>query len=368
MNFSDDDDFNLFVLTQSELLLPHEILWCLQKVGLARDVLMSPKSLWQEAGLSEKRIPRILAMRDQLSDWQTRFEGLQKHNIQLLSYRSTDFPDMLKHTASCPLMLFYRGKRPDFTVPKFLAVVGTRHATEYAKQILTTWIPQLCAAGLVIVSGLAFGVDSWAHEKSAEYPGQSLAVLAKGVEQASPRAQHALFARLCDTGCVLSEFAFSQDLHARHFPRRNRIVSGLSSGVLVVEAPKKSGALITAHFALEQNRQVYAVPGNVWQKQSEGCLGLIQQGAKLVTSAADILEDYAMTEQPAPAVFTEFADGLNAFAKAVLDYCAALPRHKEEIFLQFADNASQVSATLTQLQLQGLIVEVDGKFMQHHFD
>lgn len=356
-----DDLFYAFVLTQCEILLPREVLLLIEKTGSAKAAFDAPLLLYQQVGVTANRFAKVKALQKKLPEFEKAFLQLARHNIQILHYDQPEFPTLLKHTAACPYLLFYRGTLPDFSQNTFLAVVGTRHATDYGRAVLAQFVPEFCRAGLSVVSGLAFGIDAWAHDISTCYPQRSLAILAKGVEQATPHAQQHLFEKICTQGCVMSEFAFSQGLQARHFPRRNRIVSGLCAGVLVVEAPIKSGALITAHFALEQNRNVYAVPSAITQKQSLGCLQLIKLGAKLVCEPKDILEDYALTTRqnfPMPALPL-----LSSLAEEVLLYCQDAARHKEEIHLHFAASASQLSATLTQLELDGFLTQINGQFV-----
>lgn len=362
MNAQDPDNlFYAYVLTQSEFLLPREVIQLIEKCGTAREVFYAPPRLYQHIGVSASRLTKIKDLAKNLSIYEKSFEQLSRQHIEILHYDDPRFPEKLKHIVGCPYLLFYRGELPDFQTEHFLAVVGTRQATEYARLALHQFIPELCRAKIQIVSGLAFGVDVWAHELSVHYPHQSVAILAKGVDCATPSAQQNLFEQLVDAGCVMSEFAFAQSVHARHFPRRNRIVSGLSSGVFVVEAPEKSGALITAHYALEQNRNVYALPASITQKNSLGCLKLIQEGAKLVCTAQDILDDFNIQTHAKPISLD--LPLLSSFSADVLNFCKTQPKQKEEIYFHFYERKESLSSVLSELELEGWLTQRDGYFV-----
>lgn len=218
-------------------------------------------------------------------------ETLKKHAIKILYINDENFPKKLKHIAQCPVFLYMQGTwKPEHNFA--IAVVGTRSPTHYGKKITESFVENL-SEELTIVSGLAMGVDSVAHEVCVENNRPTIAVLGSGLLSIYPRNNQNLAQKIVETGgVVFSEFPLSARADSFHFPRRNRIISGLSLGTLVIEGKEKSGSLITADFALEQNREVFAVPGNIFSSYSAGPNKLIQTGqAKLVFSAEDIFEE-----------------------------------------------------------------------------
>ena len=210
----------------------------------------------------------------------------------ILYIGSKQYPALLRQIPDPPQKLYRVGPLPDPTLPT-IAVVGTRHVTDYGKQVTWELTTQLVRFGFVIVSGFMYGVDAVAHEACIEAGGKTIAVLGYGLEAPFFPSSHALLARkvLASGGCLLSEFEPHQGARPQNFPKRNRIVSGLSLGVLVTEAAIKSGSLITARLAGEQGRELFAVPGPMNSPYSEGTKILVNMGAKLVTNIDDIVEE-----------------------------------------------------------------------------
>lgn len=212
---------------------------------------------------------------------------LAQHNISWMSFIHPHFPPLLKEIHAPPIGLYIRGQIP--ATQSCLAVVGSRDANEYGLRVIKHIVPNLCAQGVVIVSGGAYGIDMMAHEAAVNASSPTIAVMGCGLLQISRRDNVKLFPRIIETGgAIVSTFPLTMGAHPGHFPARNRIISGLSQGCLVVQAAKKSGALITANFALEQGREVFAVPGPIDDPVSAGCNNLLRQGATLVESAEDI--------------------------------------------------------------------------------
>ncbi|MBR7630244.1 DNA-processing protein DprA [Aeromonas popoffii] len=213
------------------------------------------------------------------------------------------YPDLLKEIPAAPLLLYCRGNLAALSVPQ-LAMVGTRHPTYAGKDNAARLCAELVACGLAITSGLALGIDGVCHQQALAAGGVTLAVLGSGLDCLYPKRHQGLAGQiLANAGVLISELAPDKGPLAEHFPRRNRIISGLARGTLVVEAAEQSGSLITARYALEQGREVFAVPGAPQNVQALGCNKLIQQGAKLVLSAADIVEEFpglvSLARQPA---------------------------------------------------------------------
>jgi len=219
--------------------------------------------------------------------WQ---EEATDHHI--IHYDDVRYPPLLKQIASPPLLLFAQGNVDLLSSPQ-IAMVGSRNCTPYGREKAYDLAKQLSLSGLSITSGLAIGVDGMAHQGALAGSGATIAVLGTGLNNIYPKRHNTLAQEIRETGLLLSEFWPNTAAYPSNFPRRNRIISGLSKGTLVIEASIKSGSLITARYALEQNRDVFALPGSVDNPQACGCLKLIQQGAKLVLSSDDIINEYA---------------------------------------------------------------------------
>lgn len=206
---------------------------------------------------------------------------------KLILLEDTEYPELLKETPHSPLGIYQLGAY-DFQSPA-VAIVGTRKCSPYGKSAAEKLSRELATAGITIVSGLAYGIDTFAHSSALNAKGKTVAVMGTGLDNIFPTANKKLSEKIKENGCLISEYPLFTPALKHHFPERNRIISGLSLGVLVIEAPLKSGALITTRFALEQNREVFAVPGSIFSKNSEGANELIKAGAKLVNNVNDIL-------------------------------------------------------------------------------
>ncbi len=215
---------------------------------------------------------------------------MEKAGICALGYSDTRYPSLLKEISSPPLVLFCRGD-VDLLSAAQMAVVGSRGATPGGCEIAASLCHRMASDGLVITSGMAAGIDGASHKGALSADGATIAVLGCGVDIVYPKRHGVLAAQIAENGLLVSEFAPGVEPKAAHFPRRNRIIAGLSLGVLVVEAEMKSGSLITAKYALEQNREVFAVPGSVFNPLSQGCHYLIKEGAKLVETVKDIYDE-----------------------------------------------------------------------------
>ena len=199
-----------------------------------------------------------------------------------------DYPILLKDIPGAPVVLFVKGNKDLLNEPQ-IALVGSRHMTSYGAENARAFASDLAQKGLTITSGLALGIDTEAHEGALEVGGSTIAVMGTGIDKIYPAVNLNLARRIAEQGCLISEMPFGTAPDKRHFPRRNRIISGLSLGVLVVEAAIQSGSLITARFACEQNREVFVIPGSIHSALSKGCHSLLKTGAKCVESADDIL-------------------------------------------------------------------------------
>ncbi|MCD1127279.1 DNA-processing protein DprA [Jinshanibacter sp. LJY008] len=216
---------------------------------------------------------------------------LEGEDCHLVTYLDPEYPDLLRNISSAPLVLFVRGERSNLTKPQ-LAIVGSRHYSRYGQVWASYFSQQLAASGMVITSGLAVGIDGISHQGALAAGGITIAVLGSGLARLHPRGHLGLAQKILENqGTLVSEFLPFESPRAEYFPRRNRIISGLSLGVLVIEAGLRSGSLITAKYALEQGREVFAIPGPLDSRNSEGTHSLIQQGALLVAQPEDIIEN-----------------------------------------------------------------------------
>lgn len=217
--------------------------------------------------------------------------------IEEISIESTEYPEQLRKIYNPPIKLYVLGNKK-ILKQKGIAIVGSRNATEYGKKIAIKISRELTEKGINIISGLALGIDSYAHfgnlqvQNKLKDIGKTIAILGSGINEIYPKQNIELAKRIIQTGgCILSEYPLGDKPQRLNFPQRNRIISGLSSGILVVEASKKSGALITAEFGLEQGKEIFAIPGDINRLQSEGCNLLIKEGAKITLSSEEILEE-----------------------------------------------------------------------------
>lgn len=274
------------------------------------------------------------------------------------------FPYLLREIYDPPAFIWVRGRLPPSEErERAISIVGTRRPTEYGRRTAYTLASELAAMGFTIVSGLAYGIDACAHRGALEAGGRTVAVLGSGLDQIYP-AQHTRLAReLAGRGAIISEFSMGTMPDAGNFPRRNRVVSGLSLGTLVVEAFEEGGALITARLALEQNREVFAVPGPVTSKASAGSNRLIQRGyAKLVLTVDDILEEIS-AELPAPSPHPNPGIQLAALAPEERALCRALDtqaRHIDRVCAEAHLDPSTALAHLLTLEFKGLVRQMAG--------
>lgn len=272
-----------------------------------------------------------------------------------LKRNSEKFPELLRQIPDPPKVLYCRGN-VELLNSECFAVVGTRSLTAYGKEAAQTIVPGL-ARHFTIVSGLAMGIDAVAHRTTLDAGGPTIAVLGSGIDYITPEVNRKLGQDILkNNGLIISEHPGKKPAHKGAFPERNRIISGLSKGVLIIEADEKSGSLITARLAAEQNRDVFAVPGSIFSIKSFGPHKLIRTGAKLVTSANDVLEEYSLLPLNKEAVSTQ--DPAHAAILAILDEHG--PLHIDVIINQSGRNAAEVMADLSLMELQGLVKQMAG--------
>jgi DNA processing protein len=277
----------------------------------------------------------------------------------VLTLADADYPRPLLEIADPPALLYLHGRRELLARPA-LAVVGSRNPTPQGVSNAEQFARSLSAAGLTIVSGLALGIDAAAHRGGLDRPGSTIAVLGTGADILYPERNRMLGERICREGLIVSEFPLGTPPLSSNFPRRNRIISGLTRGCLVVEAALASGSLITARLAAEQGREVFAIPGSIHSPHAKGCHALIKQGAKLVESAQDVLQEIGMQGiEAAPAPIDPASAGL--LADLGYDPCDI-----DTLCARSGLTADRVSAMLLQLELDGKIASLPGGLYQRN--
>ncbi len=287
---------------------------------------------------------------------------LEHHHIQLLSFLSPAYPKLLLEISKFPPLLYIKGHLPPSDAVCF-SVVGSRKITTYGLTVMPDLLDPIIASGAIIVSGMAFGVDGEAHKLALKQNQKTIAVLGGGLDTESiyPK-QHQLLAQeiLDKGGCLISEYPPLTPNFKQHFIARNRIIAGLSVGTLVIECDLNSGSLITANHALEQNRQIYAVPGPIYSSQSQGPNNLIKMGAKLVTTAEDILEDLNLKSLP-DELQTQALFSPNPTEQTILTCLSKTPTFINDIIKLSKLSPGEVASTLTFLEMKGQIRNLGGQ-------
>ena len=311
------------------------------------------------AGLEEDLAREIILRRPQI-DLDKELANLAKENIGIITILDANYPKLLKEIYDAPHIMYVKGElkpEDEFSV----AVVGTRKLSTYGQQVTTRIARELAQAGLTIVSGLALGIDTLAHLAALEQKKRTIAVLGSSIDRASifPSQNKTLAEKISQNGAVLSEYPIGSPALAHHFPTRNRIVSGLSLGALIVEAPAKSGAMITANSALSQNREVFAVPGSIFSDNSVGPNSLIKNGAKLVVCAQDILEELNLQNLTSNIAIAQIAPD-NEQEALILNILSHDPLPVDKIVQETKMDTAVVNATLSLMEMKGKIKNLGG--------
>jgi DNA processing protein len=278
---------------------------------------------------------------------------------RIVSFAAPDYPRQLRQIADPPPLLYVKGRYELLSMPA-LAVVGSRNATAQGVANAEAFAQALSDAGLVIVSGLALGIDSAAHRGGLAGASGSIAVVGTGLDIVYPARNRPLAHELAARGALVSEFPLATAGRPENFPRRNRVISGLSLGCLVVEAAVGSGSLITARSALDQGREVFAIPGSIHSPLAKGCHALIKQGAKLVESAADILEELRLPARPGMSQTTPAGGLASRLPAKFLQALGFDPFGPDLLAARTGMSAAEISALLTELEIEGIIAALPG--------
>jgi DNA processing protein len=281
----------------------------------------------------------------------------------LLTLGDAAYPHPLANIADPPLLLYIKG-RLDLLARPALAIVGSRNASAQGKANAEAFAQALSEAGLVIVSGLALGIDAAAHKGALRGAGSTIAVIGTGADRIYPARNRQLAQHIFEDGCIVSEYPLGTPSAAGNFPRRNRIISGLSAGVLVVEAAAGSGSLITAHLAADQGREVFAIPGSIHAALSKGCNALIRQGARLVETVGEVLEAMQMS----PLAASQLPPAVRpSGCEALLDSLGSDPIALDALLALAGGDVGRLSSQLLLLELAGLVERLPGGMVQRVF-
>lgn len=285
----------------------------------------------------------------------------KKHGVEILTCSDYDYPALLRHIHDPPPLLYVRGRLRRDSLN--IAIVGSRNATSYGRSVTEGLSGKLTLRGFTVVSGMARGIDAAAHWGALSAGGETIAVLGCGLGITYPAENRRLYHRIVESGAVISEFPFLTPPEARNFPVRNRIISGLSLGTVIVEATHQSGSLITARLAAEQGREVFAVPGSITSFKSMGTHRLIKQGAKLVEHVEDIVEELNIAiSEPSADVEEKPPVPLTQEERGILDELSPYPVHIDKLVRELSLSPARVSGLLLQLELKGLVTQSPGKF------
>ncbi|HMK55653.1 MAG TPA: DNA-processing protein DprA [Dissulfurispiraceae bacterium] len=329
----------------------------------------SKKELMQVGDIKESRARAIR----EFDAWQLVDQEISKIGelgIQAVTFDDSAYPVSLRQIDDSPVLFYIKGEIKDED-RYAIGIVGSRDMTPYGRKIADAFSSELASKGLTIVSGMARGIDTAAHKGALRVKGRSIAVLGCGIDTPYPPENSGLYDELSLSGAVISEFPLGTPPLRENFPKRNRLISGLSLGVLIVEATAGSGSLITANCALDQGKDVFAVPGNITSMNSVGTNGLIKKGAKLVQKADDVLAEltpmlrgllYAEGQKTGPDLITNLdALEINAEERAICSVLGSEPRHIDIISRETGIAAQRISGILLDLELKGIVRQAEGK-------
>ncbi len=331
----------------------------LLRFGSPELALAAPSDELKNCGLSDAMIAEISS-----SSWRVHAEEevakARDAGVRVITAEDMAYPAALRKTPDPPLYLYIKGSLPEGDC---IAIVGTRKPTHYGLTVTHRTAYELAAAGLTVVSGLARGIDTQAHRGALDARGRTIAVLACGIDIVYPPENRGLLERINECGAIVAENPFGTKPESGYFPARNRIISGLSRGTVIIEATEDSGSLITANYTIEQGRKLFAVPGNIGSPSSRGTNNLIKQGAVLGEGAADILRDLGIAkrgrkQEPLRSTLPP----LTADEEAILQCITSEPKHIDQIMNESRRAAGMLSGILINLELKRLVKQLSGKY------
>lgn len=309
------------------------------------------------AGLDNKSVTSIIEQRPKI-DTDAEIEKLEHHHIKALTWNDPAFPSKLKEIPDVPPIIYVKGTlgpEDDWAI----AVIGTRRSTSYGREVTKQLTQELVHNRITIVSGLARGIDSIAHSTAVEANGRTLAILAHGLDSIYPVENTKLADLIVERGALISEYPVGSRARRENFPRRNRIMSGMSLGILIIESGDEGGPMITANWALEQNREIFAVPGSIFSPVSQGTNRLIQDGAKLVRNVHDILEELNLNIVPQQLEMKELIPS-DKTESLLLSYLTREPVHIDEVCRQMQLPITTISSALAMMEIKGMVRRTGG--------
>ncbi len=334
-----------------------------EELGSAEAVFAAPKSRIVEV-IEDAEVAAVIVKGDDRNAFASDVKWLKCDNHLLIPITHQAYPSQLKEIADPPLVLYVHGNA-ELLAYHQLAIVGSRNPTPLGRETAFDFAASLVHRGFAITSGMALGIDAAAHRGALNAGGTTIAVAATGLDIVYPRTNQRLADDIADNGVIVSEFAIGMPPRRDNFPRRNRIISGLAVGTLVVEAAARSGSLITARLAGEQSREVFAIPGSIHSPNARGCHQLIKQGAKLVETTDDIMSEFAwLTTQQTPQNTAKGKNSVESLLesahKNLLEYIDFAPTSVDNIIERSGLTAETVSSILLQLELRGLVQAAPG--------
>ena len=337
-----------------------------KKIELLLNYFEKPQNIWESdlpnlkaSGVGEKLAERILEEKGNIHP-EAEWEKLQREKIEMLTLTDKSYPQLLREIHRPPYILYKRGKL-DLNSGVMIGIVGSRKYSSYGAQATASLSRDLSHAGIVVVSGLAIGVDTIAHRAAIEDQSPTIAVLGSGLDEENiyPRCNLNLAHEIIETGAILSEYPAGSPATNITFPARNRIIAGLTRGTLVTEAGEKSGALITAKYALEYNRDIFAIPGSIFSPTSLGVNSLIKSGAKLVSSARDILEELDFVLEKKESTLPKVPETKEE--EIIIKVLSNDPTHIDKLAILTKLETMTVSSTLSMMEIKGWVKNVGGQ-------
>jgi len=344
-------------LAQIEAIGPGRYAQLSNYFNSAEKILSASVAELEQAGLRHP-VARDIYQEMKKLDPDTEWQKLERLGISIITIKDPEYSQLLKEIYHPPFVLYYKGNVQLFK-ETCLAVVGTRKISSYGQQVVPLMVKPLVASDLTIVSGLALGVDALAHQACLESNGNTIAVLGSGIDQIYPASNRQLGQKIIEHGLLISEYPPGSQPLKHHFPYRNRIISGLSLGTVVIEGTSNSGSLITAKYALDQNREIFAVPGNILYNSSSGTNKLIKMGAKATTSADDILESLNISQihqfQQAKKIIPD-----NKEEEIILKILSGESMHIDKIIKATELDTKIVGSTLSVMEIKGKVRDLGG--------
>ena len=311
--------------------------------------------------LTKAQIRALIGWKSSFADCRREYQSLGKSNIRFVTPLDSDYPRRLLEIYDYPMGIFVKGTLPKEKLPT-VAVVGARGCSSYGERLAEEFSRVLSEQQVQVISGLAVGIDGAAHRGSLRAGRATFGVMGCGVDICYPASNYSLYEAMERTGGILSEFPLRSRPKPRHFPMRNRIISGLSDAVLVVEARERSGSLITAELGLEQGRDIFAVPGRITDRLSMGCNQLIQQGAYMAISPNDILEYLGVKHQKELILHEKSVNGLAKKEKMLYSCLDFQPKYFDQVVVESGLPVEEVMCLLTELEWKGLILQPDSHY------